>query len=499
MATPYSDFMSPQNNGRDSLRSNPSSTTNQTWVTSPATSIPTSSVSAGVDNRDWKRAQNSKHQSELAPRLVKIRSSPGNGILAAARSNSGHSAHGRLHKRVGSASSSSTPQTANFSPTSSEYFSTTSPPAGDISLPSPYQEAYRPPRTTSLSKNSKVKIKPFLKKIGPQEKDSIDLSRSVTETEGLGIYSPNGTGYSSIHERRGFHGRSPSGTSQLSSHTTASNQRAGTQYVHPMRQAPRPYTPPVNHSYQNSVASSDLANRPSFGGNESRSSTSQAGDMGSEQTPLAYAPVPSSRRTPPPLHIQTHSASRLTSSSQTNLPGTPSSLRLQLGSMISPDALPQTARSSFESAFRKRSRANTNTDPVVQAATVQALRAEFDAKEAAKDLKIQQAEERAREKEMKKQEKAEEASRRKSEAADRKRAKRNTTASEKSVPLSTGARSATNVHPIHLGDPADARLNAARKAVAGGRSAKSTSSSWSLFWFKFKTMWLKFKRSMSKK
>ncbi|MCJ1483843.1 hypothetical protein MMC06_004011 [Schaereria dolodes] len=497
MARPYTNPVFPQHAG-SSIPSAYSSTTNPTWTTSTEISAPPS-LGPEDGHGQWKHLQSVRSpQAGPGPKLSKIKSSPSHGALAAARL---AASHGKLHKRTSSGSSVASPQTASF-PSFDPYYSSSSV-LHQKTNPSPtYDSVYTPPSPSSTSR-TKVKIKPLLRRLASHESTTIDLNRSAEENEGLGIYSSSTLGakrggadvtYNS--GKKGYHARTTSATSQISATTTSSNHRPGAQYVHPMRQTPRPYTPPLAHSYQNSLASSELsAARSAVTAADQQHSAAQTREPSFETSPLAYAPLPSTKRTPPPLHLRTTSATRLTSSSQTNIPGTPSSLRLHTENLTSPDAMPQTTRSSLESAFRKRSRTNTNTDPAAQAAAVLALRAEFNAREAAKDLKIQQAAERVQEKEAKKKEKRDESARRKSEAQERKRA-RSTATSEKSVPLSTGGHT-TPVFPLDVQDHSYHTQPRRGRAQTASSATKALSSQWSLFWFKFKTVWLKFKRRMS--
>ena len=501
MARPAPSPLSPQHTG-SSIPSTLSSSTNRTWANSTITSYTTSTVSddGGSRNRDQSQAFKVS-QPNSKPRLPNLKTSTSQGALDAARS---AASHGKLHKRGGSVSSTKTPQTIAFPafdanyPLASDYQAMAVPPLA-------HQDAYLP---ASLSKrsNSKVKIRPLLRKLSSQEKNSIDLSRSAAENEGLGIYTSSAIGGDGRDEsnlgyhmgtRRPNHTHTTSGSSQISATTASSTHRPGAQYVHPMRQTPRPFTPPITHSYQTSRTSSDIPSTKVANISEERSHTRL--DYNTTHNPAAvpYAPLPSSRRTPPPLHVRTYSASRLASSSQSNLPGTPSSLRQQTDIHISPDTMPLTARSSLENVFRKRGRSNTSLDPNAQLLAVQALRAEFDAREAAKELKFREAEAKAMEKETRKRQKVDESIRRKSETKERKRARSNA-ASEKS-PLSagrnsttTGARREDGDYPtLYLGRPRPRRTATAKSA------GKAVSNQWSLFWFKFKTMWMKFKKSVA--
>ncbi|KAI4141089.1 MAG: hypothetical protein LQ340_007730, partial [Diploschistes diacapsis] len=272
---------------------------------------------------------------------------------------------------------------------------------------------------------TKVKIRPLLRKMSSQEQNTVDLSRSVAENEGLGIFTNSSNTNANTTGRRGYHARTSSGVSQVSSTTTSSTHPSGgAQYVHPMRQTPQSYVPTLAHS-RSRTGSTDTPDRISHS------------NSNSQQNPTAqsYAPLPSTaRRTPPPpLQLRTYSSnSRGNSTSQLNLntqniPGTPSSLRQQTQSAgasqhptepFSPDTMPLTARSSLESAFsRKRSRTNTTaTMPDNPVAHVQALRQEFYAREAAKDAKYA-------EREARKQERREASQRRREEHAERRRAR----------------------------------------------------------------------------
>lgn len=425
-------------------------------------------------------------------RLAKIRSSPSHGALASARK---ASSHGRLHKREDSASASQSPDSSTLDsqyPSSVQYQNVTT-------SANAHPDPYSLPSHSSISK-TKVMIKPFLRKLSSQEQTSIDLSRSAAENEGLGIYNSSeisgGPAYTEIGYgsmgARGYHHRTTSGNSQISTNTSSSNHRYGTHYVHPMRQTPRPYTPTLAASYQNSLDSEISAPAPI------RASSEGSHFESAHDAPTFYAPLPSARRIPPPLHLGSGSFLHLTSSSQTNLPGTPSSLRHQTDNTDNLDIMPPTARSSLESSFRKRSRANTQTDPATQAATVQALRQKFNEKEAAKDLKFQQAEARAKEKEAKKKEKREEDDKRKSEGKERKRAKSSTVSEKSGIEiLDEPERVAPTVPFVEEAVPSPSQ-HRRRPAEKAGVAGKAVQSHWSLFWFKFKTVWLKIKKKMSR-
>lgn len=414
--------------------------------------------------------------------LAKIKSSPSYGALAAPRQASNH---GRLHKRGNSASASQSPISSTIDsplPLSHLFSSEVIP---HLSVPS---DPYLPLATNQTSK-SKVMIKPLLRKLSSPEQNTIDLSRSAAENEGLGIYTSLeiSGGFRNDHtesdRRGGYHHRDASDQSRIST-MSASAHRYGAQYVHPMKQTPRPYTPPVAPSYQNSsdgdigaagsVRVSGEADEPDFNREAART----------------FASLPPLRRITPTLDGPPGSYTHFANTSQTNLPATPSSLRYQSDYIGARDMTLPTARSSLESAFRTRHRAHT--DPAAQAATVAALRQKFNEKEAAKDLKFHQAEARKREK-------REEEERRKSEGINRKRAKSSNTTSEKSAMTHMSEHDFPSVTALY-GETASGRPSQTRRRPMeqAGVAGKAVQSQWSLFWFRCKTMWLKLKRKVSR-
>ena len=449
---------------------------------------PSSSVQYDDVGQPWTTSHLTKDVSRKSSRsrLPKIKSSPSHGSLATAKAS-----HAKLHRRGNSATSPTSP---TFVP---DYLLQSS---SSVVPASAHAGGYDPPERKSSSK-SKAKIKPLLRKFTSQENVTIDLSRSAAENEALGIYSSSEIKYPppSAGNNSGFHNRTTSAASELSTNTNSSN-RFGAHYVHPMRQTPRPYTPPIANSYKTSLESEaptvNTSNDAVFFDSHSRHPSSHTSIM-----PTPYAPLPSTRR-PPPLHVRTRSASHLTSSSQTNLPGTPSSLRFNTDAITPSEMVSPTTRSSLESAFRIRSRSNTattNNDPVTQAATVQQLRRQFQEKEAAKELKYQQAEAWAQEKEAKRREKRDESERRTSEKRERKRAKSNA-ASEKSSFLAAGEHHET--FPTVQMLPRQSSLpEVSQQRVRGdtsGSAGKAARSKWSLFWFRITTFWMTLKRKIFK-
>lgn len=464
---------------------------NRAWAIAGEPAYPASTI-YGEDGTIWKYKSNPKGTKGGKPRLAKIKSSPSNGALAAARTSAGH---GRLHKRNTSASATHSPVEMTFD-TRQRFPDLTSPPMAHYE-----QDPVSLPRT---GMKSKVKIKPMLRKLSSSEATSIDLSRSAAEHEGLGIYGPSdfgGDGRSQgdvLSGKRGYDHRHQRSNSQVSTTTISSIHRHATQYAHPFRQTPRPYTPPLASSHHTSLDSERINTGPA-------PASSDAPDLDSyysqSSNPTSYAPLPSTHRRPPPLHVRTHSSSRLTSSSQTNLPGTPSSLR-HPKDIRPPDTMLPSGRSSLDTLFRKRSRANTATSPeteaaqqAVQAATMAALRQEWKDKEEAKDQKLQEAEARTQAKEMAKKQKREVSETRKSEAKERKRAKSNA-ASEKTIPMAEYDTS----HPfISLPINEKSQQSGRRRGRTTASAGKGVRNRWELIMFKLKTAWLKFLVSISKK
>ena len=485
MARPFDDRYSSQY-ASSAMSSQTSLAANRAWAATAEQQYPASSIYDEKGNI-WK-SKTSARSGKSVSKLAKIRSSPSQGALAAARASTNHEKI-QVHKRGKSASVSESPASSTFDINPDPY---------DLKTPpSAYSDHYTISSPTLRGK-SKVKIKPLLRKLSSNDDHAIDDSDLAAENEGLGIYSPadfgaeGKTSMESSLPRRGYHHRS---NSQISTITTSSTHRYGTQYVHPMRQTPRPYTPPVVTSFQPSLDTDDspsagipttldtphsdsFPQRPSFAGSSS------------------YAPLPSARRQPPPLHVHTHSSSRLTSSSQTNLPGTPASLRQHSDHKPTTDNMFASTRSSFET-FRQRSRANTaNTtnNPAETAATVADLRRKFNEKQEAKEAKYHEAAVRQEAKEYAKRQKREESERRKSEGKERKRARSNA-ASEKTVTMGEY----DNAPTLSFVPGSTNQEGQRRRGGTGASAGKAVHSQWQLFWFKLKTAWIRFKRRMSGK
>ncbi|KAL2003389.1 hypothetical protein VTN02DRAFT_4035 [Thermoascus thermophilus] len=268
---------------------------------------------------------------------------------------------------------------------------------------------YHPPqKTKSIMPN--VHIKPLLRKMSSRDDSpstSIDLSRPAIEHEGLGIYvnlerdrrqggpSTKGAPHRSVS---GLHHRSTSGTSQFSAATTSTVSKPGSQYVHPMRQIPRPHTPPLGQSYQNSMAGSEDSTertRLSSDADSLERSNSEDSDRFTPEIPT-HGPRLS-------LHVRDSSFAGFPEPSQTNITGKASAMGHAMDSTSILETISPLSRSSLDFTFRSKTRANT--DPLSRAATVQAARQAFEEKEAAKTRKFEKQQMKAQERELRRREK----------------------------------------------------------------------------------------------
>ncbi|KAK2745203.1 hypothetical protein FQN55_006328 [Onygenales sp. PD_40] len=255
-----------------------------------------------------------------------------------------------------------------------------------------YQMGISKPEKEKSSKN-KAHIRTHLKR--STQSNSIDLDRSALENEGLGIYTNlerdrrYGDNATSRRNGSGSHHRSTSGTSQFSSATSASLHKPGGQYVHPKRQTPRPYTPPISHSYQNSVIGSEYSDAGKFS-TELNDATSVHQDL---FPPASLGSNPETRH---PYLIQ--------SSSLTNIPSS-ASHNHTLESVSILETVSPISRSSLDFSFRSRTR--TNTDPPDRVAAVQAARQAFEDKEAAKARKLEKQNMKAQDRQLRRMERKE--------------------------------------------------------------------------------------------
>lgn len=242
----------------------------------------------------------------------------------------------------------------------------------------------------------KVNIKPMLRKMSRDDAPSasIDLSRSSTEQEGLGIYMnldrerrQSESLYSATYRRTpaDLHNRSTSGTSQFSTTTGSSAGKPGAQFVNPMRPTPKVHTPSLSQSHQTSINDSD-------GLEDEELEPEPKG----QPTPEPYRPVRVSSGPVPRLSLQIEddSFTHLPGISQTNVAGRPSfGYSRDNGSTL--DTASPSSRNSLDFMFRSRTR--TSTDPISRAATIQAARQAFEEKEAAKTRRFEKQQTKAEE------------------------------------------------------------------------------------------------------
>lgn len=313
------------------------------------------------------------------------------------------------------------------------------------------------------------KIRPYLRKMSTKEdtdQGRLDLSKSISENHalsGLGIqdHAPrSASDVSFTHTTKRSHARTTSGESQLS--TASGSLRPTKAFVHPMRQTPRPYTPPHGHSFDSTLndeernESDDVLTDDDFRlGHGFRSRRS----MSISSTPI-IAPTPLS---------QSHTASDLgmvpkitsngaNNSSQTNLSlksnksgKSTKSRRPSLGhsrrntdrSFETPPTTTTTpsARTSFDKAFSFASVGRrSDTDPLTRDQRIQAARRKFEEAEAKKERKAEERVSRRRE--------TEEKQRRKSEAGERaKKKSSSSTTRTKAEEEEKGGRSLDDSRP----------------------------------------------------
>ncbi|KAI9648064.1 hypothetical protein NHQ30_002692 [Ciborinia camelliae] len=346
---------------------------------------------------------------------------------------------------------------------------------------------------------SRSKVKPVFKKLIQSEKNSLDLDRPAAEQDGLGIFD-YGAAYSSrsSHDiaynsreggRRGLHARSTSGTSQFSTATTGSGHRSGS-FVHPFQQTPRPYTPPLGASYQNSIRESEATNSsPALTEDEDqlRHTFRSTANLSNQANSMTGSTNPMLQQT---LRIQTKlppTSSRLAlANSHTSLTLSPEvTSPLDNMSPASPSI-----RQSME-GFRIRSR--SEVDNHLRPETIQEARRRFQEKEKAKEEKAAREEIRAMEKKQQKEARQIERGHRRSSASDNaptrsKRSKSDLTIQEKSEGLFGQNYNAASIStPPFLSEE---RGSPGRSHTAMSNTKKKTHSAWTklMMWLRTRFM-----------
>ncbi|OAL70901.1 hypothetical protein A7D00_4563 [Trichophyton violaceum] len=263
-------------------------------------------------------------------------------------------------------------------------------------------------RKLSRCSDSSSQTMSSLGRIGiPHRKRSgtgIDLSVSLSENNGLGIYNSLGgkdrgaDDWSTTGSLGGArHYRSASGASQLS---FGSLPRPGGQYVHPMRQTPRPYTPPLGLSNQiSATASTDshLEGIQRVTDFDDPVPTSQDLFPGSPSPSIYNEPRSSiqieseTTTTHPPTKARSTSFGRVFNNNHN------SSI---INNSPSPRDTAPLSRNSLEFGLRSRSRRPSTADPAARAIAVQAARQAFEDREAAKNRKRDEQTSKALDKEQ---------------------------------------------------------------------------------------------------
>lgn len=338
-------------------------------------------------------------------------------LPASTRSGSGHA---KLHKRGGSASSLPGPP----SPFQGAYSQFTTPFATN--------EESLPDTMSTPSMSAKPKIKPSMRKRSgaDEEQGRIDLSKPTRENDrlaGLGIQETAARSASDVNfahvGKRGTHQRTTSVGSQVS--TGSGSFRPSQPFVHPMRQTPRPYTPPTGSSNASFVDTAEA--------NEESDVVDDDFRLGPGFRTRRSVSVSSTPQIAPTPLSQSHTADdlgivpKLTNRSETNLSirsGKSTKSRVGRQRRDTDRSFDYTAspssRTSFDKAFSFVSR-KSDTDPQTRDERIRAARRKFEEKEASKDRKAQTEAIKRRETDGPNVGKKQEWQRRKSEADDRSR------------------------------------------------------------------------------
>lgn len=347
------------------------------------------------------------------------------------------SAHGKLHKRGSSLSSTTT------SPTLQDAATFSYRPSIDnrrilYEEPQPLEDFGR----AGSPGNGPMKIKPYLRKLSLKEENArVDLSKSVAENEalaGLGIHdfstvsprSASDVRFEPVNSGRARHQRATSNGSQFST-SSVGTQRPSAPYMHPMRHTPRPYTPPIAKSYTTSVLGSEDSDEITdvMVEEDIRYRVPQRGVYDPQPLPtsslrsesVSSSTLPAARA---PLHLHTNgSFNRLPfpqNPSQSSLTGSMPTSRSRGGtlqSFVSVDTASPSSRTSMDKALGMfRGRSAEDVDPAARAASIRAARIAYTEREEAKAAKAEKEELKRLGREQRKAGKREDRIRRKSDA-----------------------------------------------------------------------------------
>ncbi|KAL1636704.1 hypothetical protein SLS58_009691 [Diplodia intermedia] len=317
------------------------------------------------------------------------------------------STHARLHKRAGSSNSNCSapsPTARSHSPDISSL------PYRPVDASGAIQEEGR--RSLDLAVHSARKLRPYLRRLHTRDDVSLDLSVPAPDLDspsGLGIHefrtpprsATDVTFTSAAARHRHVHNRSTSGNSDLSN---SSGRRQPTQPIF-LRNTPRQFSDLSEHSQPPSIYDDDCI--------------AEAGDIMSDDEYLhrqnAYDPrrrsgsMSSTPNAPAPLHsASSGSVSRLGSRSQTSLSNLYDPVRQRRDTMRSETATSPSSRTSLDRAIGLVRGRESPVDPASRAASIRALRAEFQAKEEAKERKAEKEAAKRRDREERKRAKLEE-------------------------------------------------------------------------------------------
>ncbi|KAF2429461.1 hypothetical protein EJ08DRAFT_280026 [Tothia fuscella] len=396
-----------------------------------------------------------------------------------------HSTHAKLHKRGRSGSSITPPPL----PTTTEFYPFSFAP-GDGRKVTYSDEALQESFRSGTPNNAPaLKFKPYLRKLAPKDGHKIDLSRPAAENErlaGLGVHdfysgpkSLSDVTFTPVNGRA-KHNRSTSNNSQFS--TASSLQRPTAPYAHPMRQTPRPYTPPIAKSYTTSMIGSEISDEALDIMSEDEYRYRQRIFDGSRRSD-SISSIPTQ---PPPLHIHTSgSLTRLNGNqSQSSLPSAMSINRSRGDTVRSIDTVSPSSRTSMEKAVSfARSAKDDPFDPASRAASIRAARIAYNEKEAEKDRRAEKEALKRSIEETRKKAKKEDRQRRKSDAVEDKRLRSRsdltTSNSEKVDFVGKAYNDFTPAHsrslPAHVPTTAQQRPQIPRSETRSSRhSAKST-------------------------
>lgn len=283
--------------------------------------------------------------------------------------------------------------------------------------------------------------------------------------------------------------------------------------MHPFQQTPRPYTPPLAASYQNSLRESEHSPSPALTEDDEpanalhpfRSASNLSNHRNPTSTTSTTSPVVSSSLSQQPLRIQTKqpSSSRQLATSHTNL-------SLHTHDLTSPSETPtmispvSAIRTSMDKGFRIRSR--SEVDSRSRTETIQEARRKFQEKELAKEEKAAREEIRALEKRNQKEARVQiERGHRRSSASDaarRKRSKSDLTMTEKGDSFLVGREydSVMVQTPPAFGEFAgEGNMGARQREGALKETKKKTHSAWTklMMWLRTRFIRMGSKRDRS--